>query len=58
MFNYPLMMINQNILAIIRAFLNMQKKFMKNSTPSQLPQPVLLNFLAKFLTDRKYLTNI
>ena len=57
MFNYTLMMINQNILAIIRAFLNMQKKFMKNSTPSQLPQPVLLNFLAKFLTDRKYLTN-
>ena len=58
MFNYTLMMINQNILAIIRAFLNMQKKFMKNSTPSQLPHPVLLNFLAKFLTDRKYLTNI
>ena len=31
------------------------KTFMKNSTPSKLPQFLLLNFLAKFLTERKYL---
>ena len=51
------MIINQNILAILRAFLNLQKKFMKISTPSKLPQLLLLNFLAKFLTERKYLMN-
>ena len=51
------MIINQNILAILRGFLNLQKKFMKNSTPSKLPQLLLLNFLAKFLTERKYLMN-
>ena len=51
------MMINQNIQAILRAFLNLQKKFMKNSTPSKLPQLLLLNFVAKFLTERKYLMN-
>ena len=31
------------------------KSFMKNSTPSKLAQLLLLNFLAKFLTERKYL---
>ena len=51
------MMINQNILAILREFLNLQKKFMKNSTPSKFPQIPLLNFLAKFLTERKCLMN-
>ena len=51
------MIINQNILAILRTFINLQKKFMKNSTPSKLPQLLLLNFLAKFLTERKYLLN-
>ena len=30
---------------------------MKNSTPSKPPQLLLLNFLAKFLTERKYLMN-
>ena len=33
------------------------KKIMKNSTKSKLPQLLLLNFLAKFLTERKYLMN-
>ena len=50
------MIINQNILAILKAFLNLQKKIMKNSTPSELPQ-LLLNFLAKFLTEKKDLMN-
>ena len=45
------MIINQNILAILRAFLNLQKKLMKNSTPNKLPQPLLLNALAKFLAE-------
>ena len=51
------MIINQNILAILRAFLKLLKKFMKNSTPSKLPQLLLLNFLEKFLTERKNLIN-
>ena len=56
-FNYTLMIINQKILAILRAFLNLQKNFMKNYTPSKLSQLLLMNFLAKFLTERKYLMN-
>ena len=51
------MVIYQNILEILRAFLNLQKYFYKNPTPSILPQLLLLNFLAKFLTERKYLMN-
>ena len=51
------MIINQNILAMLRVFLNLQKHFMKDSTPSKLQQLLLLNFLAKFLTDREYLMN-
>ena len=54
---YVLMIVNQNILAILRAFLILQKSFTKNSTPSKPPQLLLLNFLAKFLTERKYLMN-
>ena len=34
------------------------KKVMKNSTPSKVPLLLLLNLLAKFLTERKYLMNI
>ena len=50
------MIINQNILAIIQTFSNLQKKFMKNFTPKrQLPKLLMLNFLSKFLTERKYL---
>ena len=32
-FDYTPMIINQNILAILTTFLNLQKKIMKNSTP-------------------------
>ena len=35
-----------------------EKKIMKNSTPSELSQLLLLNFFGKFLTERKYLINI
>ena len=56
--NYMLTIINQNIRAILRIFLNIQKKIMKNFTPKrQLPMLLLLNFLAKFVTDGKYLMN-
>ena len=50
--NYILVIINQNILAILRKFL---KKKKKNS--SELPQLLLLNLFGKFLTERKYLMN-
>ena len=33
------------------------KKLMKNSTPSELPQLLLLNLFGKFLIERKYLMN-
>ena len=33
------------------------KNIMRNSTPSELPQLLLLNLFAKFLTERKYLMN-
>ena len=51
------MTINQNTLAVLRAFLNLQKNFMKNSTPRKLLQLLLLNFLPTILTERKYLLN-
>ena len=35
-----------------------KKKIMKNSTPSELSQLLLLNFFGQFLTERKYLMNI
>ena len=48
--------INQNILAVLRTFSELLKKFMKNSAPRrQLPKLQLLNFFAKFLTERKSL---
>ena len=34
------------------------KKVNKNPTPRKLPQLLLLNFLVKLLTERKYLMNI
>ena len=37
--------------------LKSEKKIMKNSTPSELPQLLLLNLFGKFLTERKYLMN-
>ena len=53
--NYILVIINQNILAILRKFLNLKKKNIKNSR--ELPQLLLLNLFGKFLTERKYLMN-
>ena len=47
------MIINQNIPAILREFLNLQRRIMKNSTPSKLPQLLLLNLLAKFVGKEK-----
>ena len=32
-------------------------KKIRNSTPSELPQLLLLNLFGKFLTERKYLMN-
>ena len=49
--NYILMITNQNILAILRTFLNLPKKLW-NSAPSQLPQLLLLKLFAKFLTKK------
>ena len=57
--NYILMIVNQDILAILRT-LNLKKKkkkIMKISTPSELPQLLLLNLFRKFLTETKYLMN-
>ena len=51
--NYILMIINQNILAILRTFLNLQKTLW-NSTPSELPQLLLLNLLAKFISNKHF----
>ena len=51
------MIINQNIVAILRTFLNVQKKNKNNSASSGLPQLLLLNLLGEFLTKRKYLMN-
>ena len=50
--NYILMMISQNILAILKIFLNLLKKFMNNLTPRrQLPKLLPMNSLAKLLTE-------
>ena len=51
------MITNENILVAIRAFSNHQKKkIMKTFTPTrQFPKLLLLNSLAKFLIERKYL---
>ena len=40
-----------------KEILKSAKKIMKNSTPRKLPQLLLVKFLAKFLTERKYLIN-
>ena len=52
------MITNQNILATLRTFSNMQKKKKKKKifTPArQFPKLLLLNLLVKFLTQKKYL---
>ena len=57
--NYVLMIINENILAILsKGIVKSAKKIMKNFTlRRQLSQPLLLNFLANVLTESKYLLN-
>ena len=51
--NYILMIMNQSILTILRAFSNLQKKIMNpRNQPPKLPQ---LKFLPKFLAEGKYL---
>ena len=53
------MIINQNILTILRKFSSLQKKKKKKkkdfTTRRQLPKLLLLNFAAKFLREGKYL---
>ena len=52
------MIINENIAATVRVFLSLQKNFLKNFTPRRkVPKLLLLNFLAKFLKERKHLMN-
>ena len=46
------MIVSQNILATLRTFSNLKKK-KKKLLPSKLLQMLLLNFLAKFLTESK-----
>ena len=50
------MIINQNILAIQKPFLNLQKNLLKLYT-KQTFTTATTDFLAKFLTERKYLMN-
>ena len=47
------MIINQSILAILRSFFNKQNIFMKNSTPSKLPQLLPTEFLSKIRNGKK-----
>ena len=50
------MIIDQNILTILRTLSNLQRKFMKNFRKRrQFLKMLLLNFLAKFVTERKNL---
>ena len=55
--NNRYLIIHQNILAILRTFLNLKKK-MKNSTPNELPQLLLLNTeFARKIPNRKKISN-
>ena len=54
--NYILMIINNYILAILRTFLNLQKKNCEILYTNQT-STAANNFLAKLITDRKYLIN-
>ena len=58
--SYVLMMRKQNILATLIIFLNQPKLFMKSFMPNRTSKTEvepLFNFLAKFLTDRKFRMN-
>ena len=53
--NNILMIANQNILAILSMFQNLQNIFMKHITRrGQIPKLLPLNVLPKFLTEKKY----
>ena len=45
--NYILMIINQNILAILRSFSNLQKDFYENPNTNETPKMLLLKFKKK-----------
>ena len=51
------MIINNYILAILRTFLNLQKKICEILYTKQTSTAANTNFLAKLITDRKYLIN-
>ena len=52
------MIINQNPLSNPKDIIKSARNFMKSFTPrKQLPRLLPLNFLAKFLTERKYIMN-
>ena len=52
------MVINQNTLSNPRDIIKSAKNFMKNYAPRrELPKLPLLNFLTKFLTERKDVMN-
>ena len=53
--SYILMITNQNILAILSMFQNLQNIFMKHITRRrQIPKLLPLNVLPKFLIEKKY----
>ena len=46
----------QKLFAVLRKFLNLQENFVKNfALRRQLPKLLLVNFLEKFITKKKYL---
>ena len=51
-----MMIINRYILAILRTFLNLQKKFIKNSTPKKTSAAATTKFLSK-ISNRKKISN-
>ena len=56
--NYTVMIIIKITLSNPKGIIKSAKNFTKNFTPRrQLPKLLLLNFLAKFLTERKYIMN-
>ena len=56
--NHIVIITNQNTLSNPKDIVKSEKNFMKNFTPRrQLTKLLLLNFLSKFLTKRKYIMN-
>ena len=50
--NFILMIINQNILAILRSFSNLQKDFYENPNANETPKMLLLKFKKKLRSTR------